>query len=60
MIGTGAGKALMQHAIMVKGVTRVDVNEKTQTPVNFMSISVLRLRGVLKRMTMANLSHSCI
>jgi len=30
MIGTGAGKALMQYAITTKGVTRVDVNEQNE------------------------------
>jgi len=35
IIGTGAGKTLMQYAITVKGVSRVDVNEQNKNAREF-------------------------
>lgn len=35
IIGTGAGKTLMQYAITVKGVSRLDVNEQNETARGF-------------------------
>lgn len=35
IIGTGAGKTLMQYAIIVKGVSRVDVNEQNENAREF-------------------------
>jgi len=35
ILKTGAGKALIQHAIAIKGVTRVDVNEQNENALGF-------------------------